>query len=187
MVWNGVFCSLDAASHHVTAMLRSTATFTGGNQVRSNSTRRQDRFFRSIFCLCTNFHWTCFTLWCFNMVNKGPCLRMGIGAFMSSSSESNSDIANSPSQKRPHQPDYPLLHEIMRHAIHVSETLTVAAESTESLLQQYEDFMAAYGQRNDFRRGASNPFRFPLQMIRGTYLRSESNKARIQNETTLVG
>lgn len=90
------------------------------------------------------------------------------------------------SQARHSDPDYLLLHEIARHAIHVSETLTVAVRSIKDLEQQHQEF------RNLHLRGTSpslrnhSPFRLLLRIMEGLLSRSESNKARIQNETQLV-
>ncbi|KAF2179935.1 purine and uridine phosphorylase [Zopfia rhizophila CBS 207.26] len=87
---------------------------------------------------------------------------------------------------RPQDPNYPLLHEIARHAIHVSETLSVALESIKALQQQHQDYATQRFQDNNRWNKIRNQFQFQLRFLHGLLLRSESNKARIQNEITLV-
>ncbi|OCK73236.1 purine and uridine phosphorylase, partial [Lepidopterella palustris CBS 459.81] len=85
------------------------------------------------------------------------------------------------------EPDYGLLHEIARHAIHVSETLVVASESVKDLQRQQRDFMAKQSLSNGTWSTAHDPFQFPLRILQSLLSRSESNQARLQNEITLVG
>ncbi|KAF2189291.1 hypothetical protein K469DRAFT_747989 [Zopfia rhizophila CBS 207.26] len=87
---------------------------------------------------------------------------------------------------RPQDPNYPLLHEIARHAIHVSETLSVALESIKALQQQQQVFSTKHFQGHNRWDGTHNHFQFQLRFLHGLLLRSESNKARIQNEITLA-
>lgn len=94
--------------------------------------------------------------------------------------------ADEPSQTRQQEPDYPLLHEIGRHAIHVSETLAVAVQTVKGLQRQYEDFMALRSQSSSAWHRNQVPFHFPLRVLEGLLLRAKSNKARVQNETSLV-
>ena len=89
-------------------------------------------------------------------------------------------------QMRQKEPDYPLLHEIARHAIHVGETLTVALQSVKDLQQQHRDFMAVHIQSNNSWQQNHSPLQFPLRLLEGLFSRSESNKARLENETLLV-
>lgn len=70
--------------------------------------------------------------------------------------------------------------------IYVSETLTVALECVKDLKQQQRDFMAAHSQNNSSWNQTQSPFQFPLRMLQGLLSQSESNKARVQNEITLV-
>lgn len=90
------------------------------------------------------------------------------------------------SQTRQQEPDYPLLHELARHAIHVSETLGVATQTVKDFQRQYRDFTVAHSQSNSVWRRNHDPFHFPLRVLDGLLSRSESNKARVQNETSLV-
>ncbi|KAK0645977.1 hypothetical protein B0T16DRAFT_457954 [Cercophora newfieldiana] len=87
---------------------------------------------------------------------------------------------------RKEEPDYGLLHEIARHAIHVSETLSVASASARSLQQQLEDFRATQRRGDGPQRSHHNPFSFQVRLLEGLFARSESNKARLQNETMLA-
>ncbi|ERF72516.1 hypothetical protein EPUS_09294 [Endocarpon pusillum Z07020] len=89
-------------------------------------------------------------------------------------------------KSRPQEPDYPLLHEIARHVIHVCETLAVASECVKDLKQQQQDFMAAHPQNDISWSWAQSPFQFPLRMLQSLLSRSESNKARVHNEITLA-
>ncbi|SPO02354.1 uncharacterized protein DNG_05027 [Cephalotrichum gorgonifer] len=82
-------------------------------------------------------------------------------------------------------PDYPLLHEIARHAIHVSETLVVASESVRALEVQHRDFMALSSGKDSPWLKNYSPFSFSRRILTALHSRSESNKARLQNETQL--
>ncbi|KAF2181128.1 hypothetical protein K469DRAFT_590272 [Zopfia rhizophila CBS 207.26] len=77
---------------------------------------------------------------------------------------------------------YPLLHEIARHVIHGSETLTVASECVKDLKQKQRDFMAACSQKDSYRK----PLSIPAANTSGLLSRSEPNKARLHNEITLA-
>ncbi|CAI4212727.1 unnamed protein product [Parascedosporium putredinis] len=101
---------------------------------------------------------------------------------------------------RPREPNYGVLHEVARHAVHVSETLEVASQSIRSIQQQHQDFLDSVSRErdedSDGDHGAANhrpvawrkhhsPFRFPLKLVEALTCRAESNKARIQNEMQL--
>ncbi|OCK81526.1 purine and uridine phosphorylase [Lepidopterella palustris CBS 459.81] len=88
--------------------------------------------------------------------------------------------------RRPQEPDYSLLHEIARHMIHVSETLAVALESVKDLQQQQQGFLAGIGQGNRSWNKTYSSFQFQLRILQSLLSRSESNKARLQNEIALV-
>ncbi|KEZ43830.1 hypothetical protein SAPIO_CDS3989 [Scedosporium apiospermum] len=87
---------------------------------------------------------------------------------------------------RQEEPDYGLLHEIARHAIHVSETLTVASGSAKDLHQQHEDFTSLYVKDSSQWRRHRSPLRFPQRILEALLARSESNKARLQTEIQLA-
>ena len=70
--------------------------------------------------------------------------------------------------------------------IHVSETLAVASESIEGLRKQQEYFMVKQSCSTSFWNSTQDHLQFQARIIRSLLLRSESNKARIQNEITLV-
>lgn len=82
--------------------------------------------------------------------------------------------------------DYPLLHEMARHMIHVSETLAVALESVEGLGKQQEHFMIKQSLCTSLWNSTQDHLQFQNRMLRSLLQRSESNKARLQNEITLA-
>ena len=92
------------------------------------------------------------------------------------------------------QPDYRRLHDIARHAIHVSETLEVAAGTMEHILEQHVDTMAEAAADNRVDRvvneGVSrdihHQLRFFQHMISSLRSRSMSNKERLLNEIQLA-
>ncbi|KAH7324465.1 hypothetical protein B0I35DRAFT_509206 [Stachybotrys elegans] len=83
-------------------------------------------------------------------------------------------------------PDYSLLHELARHAIHVSETLSVALRSLQDIQQQRRDFMATYAQTSSDWHSVHDPFQFQLRLVESILSRSSSNKERLQNEIQLA-
>ncbi|OAQ59915.1 corA-like mg2+ transporter protein domain-containing protein [Pochonia chlamydosporia 170] len=90
---------------------------------------------------------------------------------------------------RKEEPDYPLLHEIARYAIHVSETIAVAAKSLKDLQSQHQKFLMLRnrGQPSTEQAKSSDcPFNFPLMILEGQLSRSKSNECRVQNETQLA-
>lgn len=70
--------------------------------------------------------------------------------------------------------------------IHVSETLAVASESIEGLRKQQEEFMVKQSRSMSLWNTTQDHLQFQTRIIRSLLLRSESNKARLQNEITLV-
>lgn len=87
---------------------------------------------------------------------------------------------------RPKKSNYLLLHELARHAIHVSETLAVALESVKDIQHQHREFMAMHPQSSSTCQLFQSPFQFPLRLLDSLLSRSDSNKARLQNETLLA-
>ena len=82
--------------------------------------------------------------------------------------------------------DYPLLREIAKHMIHVSETLAVALESVKALRKQQEDFLVKQSPWASLWNSTQYHLQFQHRMIRNLFLGSESSKARLQNEITLA-
>lgn len=86
-------------------------------------------------------------------------------------------------------PDYGHLHEIARHAIHVSESLEVTVKTVESILQGHADYMTSFADaENSPRRAAKqlqNRLLFLEHMLVSLKYRSASNQARLQNEIQL--
>lgn len=90
-------------------------------------------------------------------------------------------------QNRQLKADYSLLHEMARHMVHVSETLAVALHSLQGLKQQQEEFSGQYLQSmKSMSNNSKSNFNFQLHLLQSLLARSESNKARLQNEINLV-
>ncbi|KAI1370507.1 hypothetical protein F4677DRAFT_438237 [Hypoxylon crocopeplum] len=88
------------------------------------------------------------------------------------------------------QPHYRRLHDIARHAIHVSESLDVTAETMEGIITQHEDFTGQHFSADEINLDASRNIRrqlhFYKSMISSLRYRSASNKDRLQNEIQLA-
>lgn len=86
-------------------------------------------------------------------------------------------------------PDYSHLHELARHAIHVSETLDTAAKTVESILQRHAEYMAGVSDASQSQTRASKQLQNRLQFLEHMFVslkyRSASNQARLQNEIQL--
>lgn len=84
-----------------------------------------------------------------------------------------------------------MLHEIARHAIHVSETLDVAIENLSGMVRQYAARHENRAPDLAIEKSTSTRtlqfFYFQLQTLRSLKARSDSNQARLQNEINLVG
>ncbi|KAI1193698.1 hypothetical protein F5X97DRAFT_328318 [Nemania serpens] len=88
---------------------------------------------------------------------------------------------------RPAKTDYTLLHEISRHAIHVSETLEVAARSCRALLKQRNDSSLRPANLKPIEwTETSDSLHLVAQVVENLWSRSEANKARVQNELALA-
>ena len=87
-------------------------------------------------------------------------------------------------------PNFPLLHDYIRHTVHSSETLDVAIDTMAGILGQHEWFSDAYRSYIDadliFSRRTRQHLRFQIQMMRSLSARSKANKARLRNEIDLV-
>ena len=88
------------------------------------------------------------------------------------------------------RPDYRHLHDIARHAIHVSETLDVVTETFKGILAQHDDFLSRRTTYQPIEDDASEDIqrqlRFCQDMIRNLRHRSVSNRERLQNEIQLA-
>ncbi|CAI7607126.1 unnamed protein product [Penicillium glandicola] len=86
------------------------------------------------------------------------------------------------------KPDYRRLHDIGRHAVHVTETLSVAVQTIESIQKHYMMFMAL--RTSDRDSVADQDIRARLEFFRGYIAnlrhRSISNEKRLQNEIQLA-
>jgi len=85
------------------------------------------------------------------------------------------------------QPDYRRLHDMARHAIHISETLDLAVEILQSILVQHDDFVAtAQKDQQIVSKDIRLRLLFFMSTLKGLRHRSASNKERLQNEIQLA-
>ncbi|KAF1963803.1 hypothetical protein CC80DRAFT_358848, partial [Byssothecium circinans] len=84
-----------------------------------------------------------------------------------------------------------MLHEMARHAIHSFETLSVSVETLEAMQQQAINLPTKNKRGSGELMEASYQVRVHMEsqirMLRNLFLRSQSNKERLQNEIALVG
>ena len=85
-------------------------------------------------------------------------------------------------------PDFCAFHEIQRHAIHSTETLAVAVNSTRTLLRhEHKIFNSSARARESMASKNMSPdLTTQSQMLENLRLRSEANEKRLGNEITLV-
>jgi hypothetical protein len=87
-------------------------------------------------------------------------------------------------------PDYPRLHDIARHAIHVSETLDLAVKTVRCIIAQHNQFVAERGPSGGSLETTKRKFHermnFYLHMLSSLQSRSTSNKERLVNEIQLA-
>ena len=88
------------------------------------------------------------------------------------------------------QPDYRHLHDVARHAVHVSETIDVVTETLNGILAQHEDFISQINASQVINDNASDSIHrqllFCKDMIKNLGHRSFSNRERLQNEIQLA-
>ncbi|RYP04638.1 hypothetical protein DL765_010109 [Monosporascus sp. GIB2] len=87
------------------------------------------------------------------------------------------------------QPDYRHLHDIARHAIHVSESLNVATDTMEGILLQHDNFISQnlpLPTNSDASNGIHRQLLFCKDMVSNLRHRSVSNSERLQNEIQLA-
>lgn len=115
---------------------------------------------------------------------------MGSGKSIASRLSVNSTDAET-RQRRSQETDYVLLHEIARHGVHVSETLSVAVGSLGAVRQHHHRFSTerhlvdGKSKRRSW-NAVEDHLDFQLRFLEGLVERSRANNARIQNEITLV-
>lgn len=87
------------------------------------------------------------------------------------------------------QPNYRRLHDIARHAIHVSESLDVTSKTMEGIIAQHQDFLSQRFSTEKIDLDSSENIGRQLlswrHMISSLRHRSASNKDRLQNEIQL--
>jgi hypothetical protein len=87
------------------------------------------------------------------------------------------------------KPDYPKLHDIARHAIHVTETLDLATKTANSVITHHHDYWSDPERKGDdkvTRKRIADRLKFYDYMLRGLRYRNASNKERLTNEIQLV-
>jgi hypothetical protein len=115
---------------------------------------------------------------------------VGSGKSIASRLSPNSTDAET-RQRRSQETDYVLLHEIARHAVHVSEMLSVAVRSLGAVRQHHHRFSTerhlvdGKSKRRSW-NAVGDHLDFQLRFLEGLVERSGANNARIQNEITLV-
>lgn len=83
-------------------------------------------------------------------------------------------------------PDYPMLHEIQRHAIHVSETLEVASTTMGWIQRHHEQFLGGPETPSIVSRNIANRLSVHRHMLTSLLHRSNANKERLQSEIGLA-
>lgn len=85
------------------------------------------------------------------------------------------------------RPDYRRLHDIARHAIHVSETLDVANDTLTRIITEHEIFMASdVAVDKNLSQDIHHRLRFIESMMTSLRQRSVSNEKRLLNEIQLA-
>lgn len=83
------------------------------------------------------------------------------------------------------EPKYRQLHDLARHAIHVSESLDVAARTLEALNTQHHDLQSTSSDKKAWTR-VRQRLLFHKQLVDSLRYRSVSNEKRLQNEIQLA-
>ncbi|KAI9777572.1 MAG: hypothetical protein M1816_004633 [Peltula sp. TS41687] len=103
--------------------------------------------------------------------------------------EKNRTSTKKPKPEKP-RPNYPLLHDIARYAIHVSETLSLAVNTIQSILREQEQFISHISDADRKMKAVSKQIHRRLlfydQMLLSLRSRSASNKERLLNEIGLA-
>lgn len=82
-------------------------------------------------------------------------------------------------------PNYRILHDLARHAIHVTETLDVTIYTVDGLLLQHQEVQPDVVNKQAW-RAVHQKLLFYKQMIGSLRCRSRSNQERLQNEIQLA-
>ncbi|KAH6867302.1 hypothetical protein B0T10DRAFT_573012, partial [Thelonectria olida] len=97
--------------------------------------------------------------------------------------EKNRADQNSPTAPNP---CYQRLHEVMRHAIHVSETLSVACATVQSIQLYHERLLAERKTTHGISKNIASRLSFHLHMLGSLRQRSDSSRARLGSEISLA-
>jgi hypothetical protein len=91
--------------------------------------------------------------------------------------------------KRP-EPDYIVLHDIARHAVHVSETLDLAVKTVTCMMLQHNQLLESQPTINDKSKSSQGRIRKRLHLfdhiLESLRSRAASNKERLLNEIQLA-
>ncbi|ETS79875.1 hypothetical protein PFICI_07404 [Pestalotiopsis fici W106-1] len=83
------------------------------------------------------------------------------------------------------EPNYRRLHDLARHAIHVTETLDVVTHTMERMLAQHREFRSDVLNKHAW-MAVHQKLLFSKHMIESLQCRSKSNQKRLQNEIQLA-
>ncbi|KAK8101340.1 hypothetical protein PG999_011714 [Apiospora kogelbergensis] len=89
-----------------------------------------------------------------------------------------------PNKEKP-EPSYRWLHDISRHAVHVTETLDVSIETMDGMLLQHEAIKERL-EGDDSWQTVHRQLCFSRQLLKGLRWRSMANEKRLQNEIQLA-
>lgn len=97
------------------------------------------------------------------------------------------EMVQMPSDRKP-SPDYREMHDLARHAIHVSESLTVSLETVGSIIRSHDNLLRARTDRVSVREGKMIHSRllFMENILHNLRSRSDSNQQRLLNEIQLA-
>lgn len=87
-------------------------------------------------------------------------------------------------------PNYPQLHDISRHAVHVCETIELAVSTIDSIRIQHDDFVSRRLGTDDLVKATHRKFQHRMEsnksLLTGLLCRAASNKERMMNEIQLA-
>jgi hypothetical protein len=87
---------------------------------------------------------------------------------------------------QPPDPDYIRMHEIARHIIHSSETLSIAQETLNSMSQTYDTIISTSSPAAPLSSNVKAELELQASLLKCVHLRSEAVEARLRNEINLV-
>lgn len=86
--------------------------------------------------------------------------------------------------------DYGAMYDISRHAMHSSEMLAVATETTTNMIEEHKAFFQENASLSKaaitLSKASRRTLQFQKTIFKGLYLRSKDLKERVENESKLV-